>query len=627
MTTMLFVAGSENALLAAGVAEAARCWLRAIGRPSAPIMLRDEGDHYYIELPADLSPDDLLSITNPFPIGRGKELIKRSDEQSTTMDEFDQIFDYRKEVEKAIIYRKLSNAERKSIMPDDVTVPSTLLPFYSAIVELGAEAAYNKLHRCWINCGNIAVFRAYLLFILESFGQVPNNISVAQDNYRTIAKNEKYKATFDEGRLQIVNPDCISGSNSSKANKVNDDNLNGFWLLEYLRYVGFFAIAVPISLSNGDRKTYLVQPSLIKFDLVSEILDEFRKIFWAKTSVKSDILASILFTKSFYLVYKNRLTTNKIQYILDLFQHKPIVTDLTHGFQVITYKLTGKYMGKKTYSMMNLAMINLPNWLTEVESVSQVDTVLAFLDEHIRVVRAIQSAKHEEGSEEFALLRRYRDFLSGSDPRVFFDFAARYGDYVMATRKQQRKIPQLTTERLGAIVEQLIGGKKLSPIIQKPGFRAFAKAVRQATIIAQQEHLLDRKNNLQGNLRYPFEIRYGLGHQLLQKAKYPSDFVKALNTFLHSFNEETMRVEERIAQKTLPDEKRNHRKRLRETSLDEIVALIDEYEDSELIGTMLVGYGYALDKKRTDGQQDESEASDVEKEEISGDIDAEDDER
>lgn len=126
-------------------------------------------------------------------------------------------------------------------------------------------------------------------------------------------------------------------------------------------------------------------------------------------------------------------------------------------------------------------------------------------------------------------------------------------------------------------------GTRLSKILETPGFQNIAYAIRQATVTAQH-----RKK--QGDRKY--DVRYGLGQQLARKAAYPQDFIAELADFLARYNAESAQVMEKRAGP--------YRRSIRTSDIDDIVALIDEFDDSRLICNLLVAYGYARVPRKDD---------------------------
>lgn len=589
MTKTLFVAGSENALLAAGVAAAVESVLRAVGKPSAPIILRDGGDHARLDLPADLGPADVAAVTYTFTIGRGALLGSAKERQrlagKTSGDNF---FGYDEQRGLRDAYTKIPAKDRQQAAQQGiVTAPSPDLPLYIAVSHFKAAGAYNDLRLRWLGDGDLTVFRAHLAYLLQAFGALPNPLDEAQAAWEAAIKARGLAPDAETTLLQIVNPVSGKGANATKASGLRTGNLDGFWLLELLKFTGFFALAAPVRFKSKDRKTYTLRPTRVPSDALAALMDQFRKVFFATTSVKTDVLAALLFTQTFVQYCKRALEALEPNPLLAFFGRLPKVTDIAQGFDVTFSKDMGS-----AFATMNLATINLPGWLAPAATVADADAALALLEEHIKVVHAIQNAKREEGAEEYDLLRRYRDFLSGNDLPGFFDFAAHYGDYVLAARHRKRWSVQLTTQGMETLVNQSQPSEKLSPILRDAGFQAIARAIRQATVLAQYHAAREPG--------YPYEVRYGLGQDLLRAAAYPGTFIAALSTFLQSFNAENARMDERITKGSLRNAHR--RQSVQVQHIERIAALIDDYS-SEVVCKLLVAYGYARDPKSQPAEQ------------------------
>ena len=129
---------------------------------------------------------------------------------------------------------------------------------------------------------------------------------------------------------------------------------------------------------------------------------------------------------------------------------------------------------------------------------------------------------------------------------------------------------------------------KLSAILQNPGFQRIAKAIRQSTVTPQYF----KSKGDSG----PYEVRYGLGAELMRQAAYPDKFAQALSKFLHIYSQETSQIEERY--KGNPPVRRI---KISTDDIDQVIALMDEYNDAETVASLLVAYGYARE-----GRSDES---------------------
>lgn len=126
---------------------------------------------------------------------------------------------------------------------------------------------------------------------------------------------------------------------------------------------------------------------------------------------------------------------------------------------------------------------------------------------------------------------------------------------------------------------------QLIEILENEGFRNIAYAIRHSTVIPQ--YLKQKGETL-------YDVRYGLGMELKRKAAYPKEFLAALGSFVHEYNQENAQKYESRGQQ--------RRKNVRISDLDEITRLVDKF-GSELVGNLLIAYGYASDpREETEAQ-------------------------
>ena len=119
---------------------------------------------------------------------------------------------------------------------------------------------------------------------------------------------------------------------------------------------------------------------------------------------------------------------------------------LAQGFEVTSYKDLGS-----AYATMNIASLNLPRWLPALHTLEDAQTVRALLEEHLQIILRIRSGRpnNEEGAEEYALLRAYRDFLSGNRLKSLWIFTTLYSGYYVSQREAGKYLQQLTTLGFG----------------------------------------------------------------------------------------------------------------------------------------------------------------------------------
>ncbi len=364
---------------------------------------------------------------------------------------------------------------------------------------------------------------------------------------------------------QLFNPHMGKGQNRAKANGLAMGNEDNFWLLDYLKAVGLWEAAAPRNSTNADlRKTYILAPRRLALNDHREVFRRFREKLWNSTSIKMDILATLLYTDSLldYSIEEEKL---------DIFDDGP-PQNLVAGMNVAAYQL----LSQNSYTMINLAFLNLPNWASQLSSFADARLFQTIIKEHIERINSID----EERSEGHTLLQQYRDFVSGHDLRRFYAFTVHYSSYLIsALERSHFYVKPFSEQNLGRLLE--MAEPKLTPILQNQGFRNVAEAIRRSTVIPQY---IGRKTS-------NFDVRYGLGQGMKRKAQYADDFIQELATFMQSYNEENARVYERT-------KGQSRRKAITTEDIQEIVGLLDVY-GPETICSLLIAFGYARDPKES----------------------------
>ena len=425
-----------------------------------------------------------------------------------------------------------------------------------------ALTGYNTLMTYWWTIQD--ALPEVLALLRDLFAQTPNDLDVAVAAWKKLDKAQGWGIKTERTAAQIYNPSRGKGQNRAKADKLSMGNVNGFWLVEWLKAVGFYHAALTKQLRGvKDRKTYVLAAAEIDLEESDKIMHAFRgRMARAETAIRSDVLASIRYTQAMLDFTSQREGASLKARLFK--QRRP--SRVVSGFYSAFYKNLGQ-----SVATMNLSFIGLPGWI-QVQEESDVEDALNLLAEHEEIVRQFD----ESHGDAYNLLLLYRDFLSGNDLRPFFEFTTAYSGYLISQKERGSYAPQFTTTNLRRLIMNSQEAPRLSKILETPGFQNIAYAIRQATVTAQY-----RKQ--QGDRRY--DVRYGLGQQLARKAAYPNEFIAELAGFLTKYNAENAQVMEKRAGP--------YRRSIRTSDIDDIVALIDEFDDSRLICNLLVAYGYA----------------------------------
>lgn len=492
--------------------------------------------------------------------------------------------------------------ELQTILKDG---PSSQLPHYQTISAMKIADSFNELVWRWQSLSPAQQWQ-HVALLCQLFSSPENDVDAAIHSWEKMAKEQGIKGKPTVTALQIVNPTTGKGANASKGNRLNAGGLDSFWLLELLKFKGFMIGAAPYSLKGGDdRKTYVILPVRVELQTLSRMMDQFREICWSSTAVKQDIMAALRLTQ--VLLHHRRAELTSQQQGRKAWK-RPAIVSIAQGFDITSYKDMGN-----AYATMNVATINIPSWFPDLSTLNEVEEADLLLTEHIRLIRRIEGHQGKEGSEEVDLLRAYRDFLSGRDLRSFWKFTTLYSSYLLSQREREKEsrrwLPQLTKKGLDTLVMSHQNTRHdLKVILDTPGFQNIASAIRSATVLAQF-----RKNQRENPEEVRYEIRYGLGQELMRKARYRDEFMTALSEFLFLYNAETSREEEKVATRLGHPPTKDERRRLKlrfpvsTQDIQQVADLLDTYP-VELIASMLVAYGYA----RQEAWKREEAATDLE---------------
>ncbi|KAB8141443.1 hypothetical protein F8S13_18730 [Chloroflexia bacterium SDU3-3] len=569
---------SADTLLAVGFATLVQKVLAAAGGQSDAVELHDRGHCYEVTAPAPISDEDLAQIeVLPFI-----EHLDTPSQEKALGAHYGQGFDYERERQIRDAYREkrkelppqarsvdayFNNDPALALLEQAVPPPDTRFPLYLVINQMKVASSFNEPVTRWLELPP-PLLRAHIRLLLDLFAQTPNPVEAAESEWKRLAKQHDL-GKGEMTMLQVINPTTGKGANRTKANALSIGGLDAFWLLELLKFAGFFALAHPQTISDSkDRKTYVLRPRTIQLSLLDQLIRTFRRVLWSNTPAKMDVMAVLQMTR--VLVEHERAALLKDAGGL-LRRRAVRPSERIQGFDVTFYKDMGS-----AYAVMNTSTLNLPEWVPPVTSVAEADRILVVLKEHINVIRTIQAKKGEERTEEYELLRRYRDFLSGRDIEPFLDFAAKFAPYL--SHKIERNEP--CNRFLVQTLKELIAMSKQDfvRVVEDPGFQHIADAIRSSTVSLQ--YAKGMKQPVQ------FDIRYGLAHDLVRSANDADGFVLALSDFVARYNNEAAQTFETSKSKI-------RRRRITENDLAAVVRLLGEGYRPKTLAQLLVAFGSA----------------------------------
>jgi len=444
---------------------------------------------------------------------------------------------------------------------------------YQNINVLQGFNSYNSLHTA-IRNSDRTVFAMTMRHKLAALAENREPVTTAKDFAPKVAA------------VQAFNPAVGKGINRPKPDGPALGGLPGAfvdWFEEWLRYIGMHLSANALSVGD-DIKLFVIVPANLDEAQAQAIRDDFVSLRLPWSPRQIDILGALGLVR--VLIDRSGISTADDEMLALFSDATP--SDVIAGLQTAYFTSLGS-----AKSLTNLSFVGLPGWFR----ISDVDTWLAVLSEHERVIRALD----ESHSEDAALLVSYRNFLSAGEQGLsaLLSFLAEYASHVMRTRDRKKNAPQFTTTNLGRLLLSMDEKKdKLQPILNNEGFKNVAGAIRRATV---SEQFIKARTGQQ-----TYEIHYGLFQDLERKARFQSQFVAALSAFITDYNTENARIAERRARSErggTGNAAGRRRPQITDKDVKDIMILIDDH-GSEPVAMLLLAYGSAREVRDPDMVQD-----------------------
>lgn len=348
------------------------------------------------------------------------------------------------------------------------------------------------------------------------------------------------------------------------------------WFDEYLKFLGLeqAANARAVGPKLKDLKLFVMVPGDITASSLSDLSRKFFRLRLPWSSTQIDIQGALGLAEG--------LVEQLARGDLEEFGKTP--RDYVSGLQTAYFKNLGS-----AKALANTGFVGLPDWFHITEE--NANEWLEILDEHRKVLRLLD----EERNEQAELLFLYRDFLSATNVQTLLEFLAAYASHLMrvgaradSPAKWRRNIRTFTTKNLRRLLvrsDKDPEEMKLKEIVDDPGFRAVAGAIRRATVTEQYY-------KSQG--KQVFEIEYGLFQDFKRKARFRDQFIAALSEFVNRYHMQDARLYER--------KKGKPQRRwwpLAAGELDRVMELVDRY-GSETVAMLLIAYGSARNPRAPD---------------------------
>jgi hypothetical protein len=388
---------------------------------------------------------------------------------------------------------------------------------------------------------------------------------------------------WEVSTVQLFTPTSAKGYSRLKPDSTDrNDKTKEQWadpFIEWLKYRGYFRVACPYFQGQKGEHVRLLCP--IPHDIGVRALESVAQGLRSSSvyggSPKVDILA-VLRLAELLISHSEEYHDKGTEVFQGLSLRGKNPRELISAIATTHYQSLGN---AKAVSAMSV--IAVPGWFP-IQTNEDATFWLSILNEHQRVVRGLQ----DDYSDEIGLLLGYRRFLEHrGEPALWalVEFMGQYGALIMRANglKQENRIrwmTRFTDEYLRRMVSEM--NTTLSDIVNDSGFDAVARAVRQATVTAQNKRA-------RGGEVWR-EIRYDLLHDIHRTRKVPGNaFLECISEFISRYNYENAR--QREITKNLKAAPAN----VSDEELKSFLGLVNQHGAS-VVGALLAAYGTCKEK-------------------------------
>lgn len=532
--------------------------LEAIGAASlledlgfSSIMVKDEGPYFTVQSKQDLHPHQWQppSVGYPYIWERSKE------PQKPPVD----YLDYEDAKQKRDALRKFEEAQKRSrgklksaLEAQDIEPPPGPPPSFStASILASMRKGWNadRDFAKWVK-SHPAQFMRWVQFSLGAVAEAPNE-----------------SPTFTNS--QVLNPIAGKGVSAPKAALRSPGSVPGELVdpfKEWMKLRGLWRAMLPYRVDD-DFKFFVLEPADIAVDGIALIKEKLAGLnLWG--DVRLDIEATLRCAE--LLIGHSEVGQSAESSFVFLRHRTP--RSVIAGLRLAYFKSLGT-----AAALMNDAFLPLPDWF-QIENRDDANDYLDIIEEtigsahvHPRTWGCLGSLD-DRNSDDGRILQQYRQWLLTENLSELLEFHSQFAVHLMTRLGSKMRARPFSTAILDKLFTKTFDrGYYVKEIIEDPGFRSVARAIRNSTVYAIS---LPNSNR---------EIHFGLAQKWKQKMRAGSnEFASELSQFVQEQNWEVIhRLKGRGHVITTSD-------------IDAVIRLIEDARfGSELVGSLLLAYGYA----------------------------------
>lgn len=383
---------------------------------------------------------------------------------------------------------------------------------------------------------------------------------------------------------QVFNPISGKGVHRPKPDSTAPGSIAGQLVdpfAEWLRFRGAYRVMLPYR-HDGDYKVFVIEPADISVAQLAVLREKLLDLnLWG--GVRLDIEATWRLVE--LLIRRSDVLGGTVP----LLGRRP--AEIVRGLHQAYFQSLGT-----AAALMNYSFTGLPSWFA-IEHADDAADYLHIMHEHIAdkrrdgITGCLRSLDPDH-SGDLLVLQQYRCWLASGNLKDFGAFCLLFAQHVMERMGAKEWVKPLSVHGLDIILGR---GYRMREITERQGFASVARAIRNASIYA-----LSFQNQGRGER----EVRFGLAQQWKQKMKGgKEELVAAVCDFVQQYNWESENLESagRKAGSAPVGTRTGSYHRVTAPELAEVIQLIED-KGAELVGMLLLAYGYARLPKAQPGQ-------------------------
>lgn len=539
-------------------------------RVKKQITLIDEGCQYRLEFKNEVDVEAIASSVTYTDLFKP---VKGAKTNVSNLPEETEFFDTVKASEERKSYRQyLYEGGKKLDLGDDAPEPPDARTQNGVILtSMRHDRNHNGLWQgAWELKDNFGVLVAC---IFQAFSR--QDCFIGQSSSEIVAELFKQKTKDNlpspASAVKLFMPTSVQGVNRIKADNNKTDSQKNDWLDLWLIAAGLFEFGlserVKVAENTYDWRVVALNPKEITLYDYRTVLDELRKRDppgGGHGIARFDAELVLKFCRDLLNYHSARANQQQEKTRKSRFSRQRSVRDDVSGF-------SGTHFGSKgqVYGVKEVFSLGLPDWIKEPENREEIKQYLYVVLEHLSVIQSLSENETE-------ILAAYRDFITG-DWRKFFSFQILYAGYIVRRLADSKYVALFSIGGLNLMTRQFKKDNQdwsITEITENEGFKHIAQAINSATVYA-------------GKNEKGWERIYGLAQRLGSQTASKKDFISEIMAFLASYENENLRIDEGLREKNKP-----RRIWTTKQDLDELIRLIDKF-DSNLVGNLLIAYGYA----------------------------------